>query len=88
METGNILGKNIRAYREACGITGEALAEQMGISRQSLQMHQAGKRIPSPEHLRKYALIFGTTPEILESVPHPGSWNFVVLNKIVWQQSG
>lgn len=34
----------------------------------------------------RYAEIFGVTPEDLESVPHPDSWNFVVFDQIIWLQ--
>ena len=86
METNSLLGKNIKAYRKALCITTEDLAAMIGISRQSLQMHQSGKRIPTPEHINKYAQVFGVTPEQLESTPHPDTWNFVVFDQITWSQ--
>lgn len=87
MEINDILGKNIKAYRKALGMTTESLAEIVGISRQSLQMHQSGQRIPTPEHINKYAEVFGVTPEQLESIPHADTWNFVVFDKIIWSQA-
>lgn len=87
METNNILGDNIRTYRKALGLTGEDLSQRMGISRQSLQMHQSGQRIPKPDHIKKYAEIFGISAETLENTPHPKSYNFVVYDRILWEES-
>ncbi|HEY9711436.1 MAG TPA: helix-turn-helix transcriptional regulator [Oculatellaceae cyanobacterium] len=87
METDTILSENIKAYRKSLGITSEELAGLVGISRQSLQMHQSGKRKPTSEHTKKYAEVFGVTLEQLESTPHPDTWGFIVFNKITWLQA-
>jgi len=53
-----IIGQNLRALREKIGLTQEALAQYLGISREQVSYFEIGQRsIPSPL-MRKLADLF------------------------------
>jgi transcriptional regulator with XRE-family HTH domain len=66
------IGDNIRRLREEAGITQEALASKMGISRTALSHIEAGSRKVSAEELAKLADFFDTsTDRILGRLSDP-----------------
>ena len=46
------LSEQIRQAREAKGLSQEALAEQLGLSRQAVSKWELGASCPSPENLK------------------------------------
>ncbi|TPV94562.1 MAG: helix-turn-helix transcriptional regulator [Myxococcales bacterium FL481] len=48
-------GDALRAVREREGLTQVALAERMGVGRQTVCDLEHGRRLPSPGHAAKYA---------------------------------
>ena len=60
-----ILGRRIKACRQAAGISQEKVAELAGVSRQAVTKWEAGQSAPSTENLFKLAEIFGTTVDLI-----------------------
>lgn len=50
-----MLGANIKALRQAAGLTQVALAEQMGVSQQAVAMWEAEKSAPPAVDIPKLA---------------------------------
>ncbi len=59
------IGKNIKAYREAKGLTQEQLADQMGVTRQAVSNWENMKTQPDIDTLFRLAQIFGISVEEL-----------------------
>lgn len=59
------LGKKIYTLRTKMGLTQEQLAEQLGVSRQSISKYEYGQSTPELEKIKMLAAIFGTTPDSL-----------------------
>ena len=59
------LGKKIYTLRTTRGLTQEQLAEQLGVSRQSISKYEYGQSTPELEKIRLLAEIFGVTPDYL-----------------------
>lgn len=53
------IGSRIRSLRKEHGMTQEALAEQLGVSRQSISAWEKGQSVPSVENLQALAQVFG-----------------------------
>ena len=60
-----ILGRRIKACRQAAGISQEKVAELVGVSRQAVTKWETGQSAPSTENLFKLAEIFGTTVDLI-----------------------
>jgi len=60
-----ILGKNIRRFRENKGMTQEELAEMVDVSGSYIGYLERGKQSPSLMLLEKISLVLGVTPAIL-----------------------
>ncbi|MBR4861714.1 MAG: helix-turn-helix transcriptional regulator [Firmicutes bacterium] len=60
-----ILGRRIKACRQAAGISQEKVAELIDVSRQAVTKWEAGQSAPSTENLFKLAEIFGTTVDLI-----------------------
>ena len=54
-----ILGKNIRKYRELRGYTQEVFSELIGIGIPAISNMECGKSFPSPDTLNKIITILG-----------------------------
>ena len=71
-----IIGNNVRKLRFAHGeMTQQALAEQVGVTRQTIVAIEKGKYSPSLELAFRIALVFNTSLEMvffLEDSDHPG----------------
>lgn len=67
------LGKNLRFYREAAGLSQSQTANALGIATPNISVFEspAGKYGPSAETLGKMAELFGCTVEQLKTVEHP-----------------
>ncbi len=59
------LGKKIYSLRTNHGLTQEQLAEQLGVSRQSISKYEYGQSTPELEKIKVLAEIFGVTPDYL-----------------------
>lgn len=59
------LHERIKENRIRCGLSQEALAERMDVSRQAVTKWEQGKSAPSTENLFRLADIFGTTVDLL-----------------------
>lgn len=58
-----MVGKNIKRLRQKCGMTQEALAEQLCVTRQAVSNWETEKTQPDVETLGKLAEIFGVSVE-------------------------
>ena len=79
------LGQRIREHRRRAGLSQEALARRMDVSRQAVTKWESGQSAPSTENLFRLAELFGTTVDLLRRQRHlhpcgpgaagvPGSW--------------
>lgn len=59
------LGKKIYTLRTQRGLTQEQLAEQLGVSRQSISKYEYDQSTPELEKIKQIAEIFGVTPDYL-----------------------
>jgi len=60
-----LLGSNIKIYRNACGISQSKLAERVDTATNYISAIEAGRRFPSVEMLEKIALALEIdTPEL------------------------
>lgn len=55
------MGKAIREGRERLGMSQEALAERLSVSRQAVSKWEMGTSVPSPENRRALSEILGQT---------------------------
>jgi len=63
-----LLGSNIKVYRNVCGISQSKLAEQVDTSTNYISAIEAGRRFPSVEMLEKIALALKIdTPELFST---------------------
>ena len=59
------LGQRIREHRRRAGLSQEALARRMDVSRQAVTKWESGQSAPSTENLFRLAELFGTTVDLL-----------------------
>ena len=59
------LGQRIREHRRRAGMSQEALARRMDVSRQAVTKWESGQSAPSTENLFRLAELFGTTVDLL-----------------------
>jgi transcriptional regulator with XRE-family HTH domain len=59
------LGANVRALREACGLTREAVSSRCRLPQSALALIEDGDAVPGPEEIVKIASVLGTTPNAL-----------------------
>lgn len=62
MEDKALIGQRIREAREALGFSQEQLADNLGISFQSVQQWETGKTTPRATRMRKLATVLGKSP--------------------------
>lgn len=60
-----ILGRNIRKYRELKGYTQESFIEKIGIGTSTISNIECGKSFPGPENLQKIIDVLEVSPELL-----------------------
>ena len=59
------LGQNIQTARKAKGMSQEALAEKIGVSRQAVSKWESGASDPSTSNLLALAKLYGVSAEEL-----------------------
>jgi transcriptional regulator with XRE-family HTH domain len=57
------IGANMRALREACGLTHAAVSGRGGIRQSALVLFESGDAVPDIEQLVRIAGVLGTTPD-------------------------
>lgn len=65
MERNTIVGANIRRFRERIGLTQEALAQYLNISREEVSYYETGKRQLPTRLVSEAAKLFGVDPYAL-----------------------
>ena len=67
MDMRKLVGRNVRAVRQAQGMTQEQLAEKSGFSQQYISDLERGRRNPTVVSLYELAEALGSTPvQLLE----------------------
>jgi transcriptional regulator with XRE-family HTH domain len=69
-----IFGRNVRAAREAAGLTQEDLEGLTGLRRSYISDMERGTRNPSLRALEKVAAALGVLPEALLRLPEDAAW--------------
>ena len=59
------IGKHIREYRKAAGLTQKELAAKSQIAEITLRQYESGKRTPSAEKLKNIARVLQISPSLL-----------------------
>lgn len=62
-ETARTLGEILKAYRAACKMTQEFVAESLGVSRQAVSKWESGASDPSTANLIAIAELYGVSAE-------------------------
>ena len=62
MDMRKLVGRNVRAVRQARGMTQEQLAEQSGFSQQYISDLERGRRNPTVVSLYELAQALGSSP--------------------------
>jgi len=84
-----LLGTNIKIYRNASGLSQSKLAEQAGTATNYISAIEGGRRFPSVEILEKIALVLGIdTPELFSMKPIQFDAIKKELEEQVWQNVG
>lgn len=65
------MSKAIREGRERLGMSQEALAERLGVSRQAVSKWEMGTSVPSPENRRALSEILGTDLQVERETAPP-----------------
>jgi transcriptional regulator with XRE-family HTH domain len=65
MDMRKLVGRNVRAVRQARGMTQEQLAEESGFSQQYISDLERGRRNPTVVTLHDLAQALGSTPVAL-----------------------
>ena len=84
-----LLGSNIKIYRNACGLSQSKLAEQADTATNYIAAIEAGRRFPSVEMLEKISSALGIdTPELFSNKPLQVDIIKKELEKQVWLNIG
>ena len=59
MGTNDSVGQNIRLFRDKLGLSQEALANYLGVTREEISYFETGKRIMNTVLIEKAAMLFG-----------------------------
>jgi len=61
-----IIGRKIQEHREKCNLSQEKLAEELGVSRQSISKWELGQALPEVDKIIALSILFNvTTDELL-----------------------
>ena len=60
-----VVGRNLKKYREKAGLTQAVVAQRARVARLSVQAYENAYRSPSLETLFRLADVLGVTPEAL-----------------------
>jgi len=78
-----LLGSNIRAYRNNLGISQAKLAEMINIATNYLGLIEGGKKFPSACMIERIALALGKdTPDLFAVTPVQQDWKERILQKM------
>jgi transcriptional regulator with XRE-family HTH domain len=78
-----LLGSNIRAYRNNLGISQEKLAENINMATNYLGLIEGGKKFPSADMIERIAAALGEdTPALFSLTPLRQDWKEQILLKI------
>jgi transcriptional regulator with XRE-family HTH domain len=78
-----LLGSNIRAYRNNLGISQEKLAENINMATNYLGLIEGGKKFPSADMIERIAAALGEdTPALFSLAPLRQDWKENILLKI------
>jgi transcriptional regulator with XRE-family HTH domain len=84
-----LLGANIKIYRNACKLSQAKLAEQAGTATNYISAIEAGRRFPSVEMLEKIAFVLGIdVPELFSMKPIQSDTLKKELEEQIWQSVG
>lgn len=59
METTELIGRNMRLFRERLGLTQESFSNYLGISREEVSYYETGRRSTPTEIMTKASKLFG-----------------------------
>jgi transcriptional regulator with XRE-family HTH domain len=78
-----LLAANIKAYRQASGLTQAKLAEQADTATHYIAMIEGGKNFPSPEMIERIAAVLGKDSSDLFALdPIHQDWKETILGDI------
>ena len=84
-----LLGANLKIYRNACGLSQSKLAEKADTATNYISAIEAGRRFPSVEMLEKLAFALGIdTPEFFSMKPEQFDIAKKELEEQVWLNIG
>ena len=84
-----LLGANIKLYRNACGLSQSKLAEKAGTATNYISAIEGGRRFPSVEILERIAFVLGIdTPELFSMKPIQFDTIKNELEEQVWRNVG
>jgi len=84
-----LLGNNIKIYRNACGLSQSKLAEKADTATNYISAIESGRRFPSVEMLEKIAFVLGIdTPELFSIKPVQFDSTKKELEEKIWQNIG
>lgn len=70
MSSNTLIGRNLQRYREQSGLTQEALAQYLGISREEVSYYETGKRTFPTRLITDAVRLFGIDEyDLLETDP-------------------
>ena len=74
----NSVGKNIKRFRESANMTQEAMAENLGVTRQAVSNWETGRTQPDIDMLHKISALFNTDiNEIIYGVKQTPSVEYI-----------
>jgi transcriptional regulator with XRE-family HTH domain len=78
-----LLGSNIRTYRNNLGISQEKLAEMINMATNYLGLIEGGKKFPSADMIERIAAALGKdTPDLFTVTPIQQNWKENILQKM------
>jgi transcriptional regulator with XRE-family HTH domain len=78
-----LLGSNIKVYRNRLGISQEKLAEMADMATNYLGLIEGGKKFPSADMIERIAAALGRdTPDLFAVIPIQWDWKEQILLKI------
>lgn len=77
METGRIIGNNLKKYRDSHGLSQDQIASILGVDRSTISLYESGKREIPLAQLEKFTDLFAIELEdILEENAEKRNVNF------------
>lgn len=76
------IGKRIREYRKASGLTQKELAEKSGIAEITIRQYESEKRTPNADKLKSIATVLKISPSLLMGINFSSFDNKINMDKI------